>query len=546
MARWLRGDALRRRGDLGPAEQVLRHTLADADLYGPPRIKTSCNTSLGLLFLARGEHLTAETFFRAAIALIEELRAPLPGEEFRTAFLADHLRPYHEMMRLCLAAGSERTIEAWEFCERAKSRALVDLLGEPGGTAAADLGSADPEFDGLRDELNWYYSQLNRPQGRTSEEITELHTAVRTWDTRLEEIARRRQLHGRMADGRTRENEMSLAELQQQLGADSAVVEYALLDDRWLAFVVTDERVDVVRGLAPADAIRIALDQFRFQIDGLRFGSAAMRRHLPRLTEKIQAPLRALYDLLLAPLAPLIGGRRLAIVPQGDLHYVPFQTLFDGTAYVIETREVTYAPSAGVLAHCLTRPAQTPKRAVLLGVPDESTPLVEDEINRLVPFFGQAEVLLHDRANLAELRRACSGTDVLHLACHGQFRPDNPMFSSLRLSNEWLTARDLGGLDLRGCGLVTLSACETGLSGIRPGDEIMGLARGFFAAGAASLLLSQWVVDDTTTARLMIDFYRGMSTGSRPAAALRAAQCEALREMPHPFFWSPFVLMGRW
>ena len=78
-----------------------------------------------------------------------------------------------------------------------------------------------------------------------------------------------------------------------------------------------------------------------------------------------------------------------------------------------------------------------------------------------------------------------------------------------------------------------------------PGDELIGLARGFFSAGAPTLLLSLWTVDDEATAGLMASFYRRLLGGASPAAALRAAQLQLLREQPHPFFWSPFMIVGR-
>src|SRR5581483_6103699 len=148
-------------------------------------------------------------------------------------------------------------------------------------------------------------------------------------------------------------------------------------------------------------------------------------------------------------------------------------------------------------------------------------------------------------ATLAALHTQAPSANILHLACHGQFRPDNPLFSSLQLADGWLTVRDAYALDLQ-CGLVTLSACETGVSAVAPGDELIGLARGFFSAGAPALLVSLWTVDDAATATLMQRFYARLCAGERPAAALRRAQCELLREQPHPFFWAPFILIGRW
>jgi CHAT domain-containing protein len=252
-----------------------------------------------------------------------------------------------------------------------------------------------------------------------------------------------------------------------------------------------------------------------------------------------------LHSLLLRPIERRLGTRRLIVVPHRALHYVPFHALYDGTSYVIERREVGYAPSASVLRYCHARPPQPLDHAVLLGLADEQTPHVRNELAALAPLFPTATVLLDNQATLAALRARAASADVLHLACHGQFRPDNPLFSSLQLADGWLTVRDAYSLELN-CGLVALSACETGANTVAPGDELIGLARGFFAAGAPSLLVSLWTVDDESTAALMTSFYTRLRAGDRPAAALRHAQCELLSDHPHPFFWSPFVLIGRW
>jgi CHAT domain-containing protein len=105
--------------------------------------------------------------------------------------------------------------------------------------------------------------------------------------------------------------------------------------------------------------------------------------------------------------------------------------------------------------------------------------------------------------------------------------------------------RDAYDLDLS-CGLVTLSACETGVSAVSAGDDLAGLARGFFAAGAPSLLVSLWTVDDGSTAEFMEQFYQQLRVGNAPAAALRHAQRSLQEHYPHPFFWSAFALFGRW
>jgi CHAT domain-containing protein len=483
--------------------------------------------------------------------LIEELRAPLPAEEFRTAFFADKLVPYDELVRICLADDDKaRVKEALGFVERARSRALVDRLGSE---LSFDIKPRDEFEAGLfaklrevREELNWFYSQINRPAQKEGAlgagEMAQLHESIRERENSTLEIMR--QLQHRGQNVLTQVEPLDVYGLQHELGAERALVEYTTLDDELLAFVVTNEGVRVQRHLGNEREVSEAVRQLRFQIDALRYGSRQVRRHLEHLTVRIRKHLQTLYELLLGPLEELIGDRHLVIVPHRALHYVPFHALHDGASYVIEEREVSYAPSAVVFRHCLSRPARPLRKALLLGMADEQTPRVRDEIKALAPLFPEAMALLDENASLAAMQERAPDADLLHLACHGQFRPDNPLFSSLRLADGWLTVRDTYSLNLQ-CGLVALSACETGVSAVAPGDELIGLARGFISAGAPTLLLSLWTVDDEATANLMISFYRRLRDGERPAAALREAQLEAMSEQPHPFFWSPFVLVGR-
>jgi CHAT domain-containing protein len=139
---------------------------------------------------------------------------------------------------------------------------------------------------------------------------------------------------------------------------------------------------------------------------------------------------------------------------------------------------------------------------------------------------------------------AAPGSDILHLACHGLFRADNPIFSALKLSDGWLTAADVMPLDLAGS-LVLLSACESGRSQVIGGDEILGLTRAFLGAGATTVVVSLWLVQDQTTAALMGTWYKRLSSGDAPTTALRAAQLEIKSHYPHPYYWAPFVPIGR-
>ena len=174
---------------------------------------------------------------------------------------------------------------------------------------------------------------------------------------------------------------------------------------------------------------------------------------------------------------------------------------------------------------------------------DEKIPLVDREIDRLARTLPNAVRFSGRRATFASFTSNAGKFDIVHLACHGQFRPDNPMFSSLHLADGWVTVRDVCAYKLK-ANLVTLSACETGLSTIFAGEEILGLARGFLSAGAKSLVLSLWTVNDEATSRLMQNFYSNLQRGFNVSASLRIAQTNFIDRGEHPYFWSPFFAIA--
>jgi CHAT domain-containing protein len=134
--------------------------------------------------------------------------------------------------------------------------------------------------------------------------------------------------------------------------------------------------------------------------------------------------------------------------------------------------------------------------------------------------------------------------DVLHVAAHATFRPLEPLFSALYLHDGPFSTLDIFDLDLH-CSLAVLSACETALGVDGAGDELMGLSRAFLYAGAPSLLLTLWKVDDRSTSALMRVFYQALTRGVGRAAALREAQMELLQgAYSAPFYWAPFQILG--
>jgi CHAT domain-containing protein len=218
--------------------------------------------------------------------------------------------------------------------------------------------------------------------------------------------------------------------------------------------------------------------------------------------------------------------------------------LFDGKAHVVERNEVVYGASASVLRICRSKEATDATEDLVLAVPDESTPAIRDEAEALAELLPNARVFIGAEARSDLLRQYGSRVRRLHIAAHGVFRSDNPMFSSLRLGDSWLNLMDIFNLKL-GADLTTLSACETGMSALYEGDELLGLTRGFLYAGTPSLVVSLWRVNDSSTTLLMRTFYEGMLAGRSKPRAIQQAMLRVKQDYPHPYYWAPFVLMGK-
>jgi CHAT domain-containing protein len=181
----------------------------------------------------------------------------------------------------------------------------------------------------------------------------------------------------------------------------------------------------------------------------------------------------------------------------------------------------------------------------VLGVPDPSAPQIVDEVEAVAAVLPNPEVYIGPEATLGVLQEKGANARYLHIATHGWFRQDNPMFSSISLGNSQLSLFDLYHLNLPS-ELITLSGCGTGLNVVVGGDELMGLKRGLLYAGAEGLLLTLWDVNDQSTAEFMKLFYGRLKTDSNKANAFQYATEEIRRTYAHPFYWAPFVLVGKY
>jgi tetratricopeptide (TPR) repeat protein len=547
-----------RSGRLRAAEDEARSALWLAQGLGVPWLLFECHYVLGRVLRAGADPDRAYVAYREAADALERVRAELQPEELRISLVSDKTDVYQELVLLCLDRSA--TEEALQHAERAKSRAFAERLAGSidtvrQGVDAHVVGTTDARvldrMRDLRDELVWLYSRLS--EGAPTDAVQRLRQQVSSRETELIRLHRRLQPASRthavaLGVGDASVEAASIVErLRRRLPAGTILLEYFQAGDELVLFVFNEGRLSAHRLGSMGDVLAL-VDRFRFQVNKFGLGDSYVRAHADALLSSTDRILAQLYSILIGPCADeLVAARQLVVVPHGALHYLPFHALIDPTGTpLVERVELAYAPSSTVLAACYDRPAMADDSAnrLLIGVSDPAIPQVSREVAALRTTFGDSQVLTDADATEQAFRRRAPAADVIHLASHAVFRQDNPLFSAIKLANGWLSLYDLYGMRLR-ASLVTLSACETGVSGVLAGDELVGLARGLFQAGAASVVVSLWSVNDASTARLMQHFYCYLEGGLGPAAAMRRAQTDLRREYPHPYHWAPFLVIGR-
>jgi CHAT domain-containing protein len=514
-----------------------------------PALRFQASFVLGQIAESMGRADAAADAYLDAHAWLESIRTDLRADEIKIAFLKDKLVVYESLVAFALAGGPRVSrAGAFAFIEQAKSRSLADLIAfRAHAMSARTAGTRRPirRLHQLRESLNWCYREIDIRELSADEPRTRVES-LRARARQLENEVARALTQIRAADTEyaalQNAGTVDLAAVQASLAAEEIVVEYYAARGVLCACLIAPHSFDIVP-LGEVGPIREQAQLLQFQLSKFRLGADYQRQFAATIEAATTAHLQALFQRLIAPVRDRLDGRSLIIVPHGFLHYVPFHALHHGTGYLIDAAPICYAPSASVLQLCRQKRGADRHRSLVLGVADEATPYIDDEVNAVAAALPRARVFKGRRATVARLQSEAPRSGVIHIATHAAFRVDNPMFSAIQLGDAPLSLFDL--YDLRiSAELVTLSGCGTGLNALIGGDELLGLVRGWLYAGAQSVVVSLWDVNDRSTASLMGRFYERLRRTPDRAAALRDAMLATREEEPHPYHWAPFVLIG--
>ena len=539
-------------GDSAAAQKETDESLARLQRLQAPVLAFQAHLLAGQIAQARNERAAAHHAYLEARKSLEALRSRLRGEELKISFVKNRMQVYEALVDLYISGDGTDTSpeEAFACMEAAKSRSMIELIFQSGQSLPlGETGQSDlvRRIRDLREELNWYYHRIEleqlRPEEKSQQRLETLQEKAQSHEKELLRTLRELPAHERENATLEAPADFSLAKLQAHVPADAILMEYFVAGERLVAAVITREKIQILPVTVLSRAAHF-LQLLRFQLSKFRMGSEYIRRFEEPLLRATQSHLESLYGELIEPLRPFLQGRHLIFVPHGPLHFLPFHALRNGEEYLCDAFTISYAPSATVFSWCQEKPTSKNTSSLVFGIPDVRAPQILQEAQSLAALLPQSTLHVGDHATASLLREIGPRSGLLHLATHGVYRQDNPMFSGIRLGDGYLNLYDLYQmrLDAR---LVTLSGCATGMNFVAAGDELLGLQRGLFCAGATTLLLSLWDVHDESTAHLMQHFYRDyIQTGDMPGALQHAMQ-EIRRQSPHPYFWAPFVLVGK-
>lgn len=545
--------------------------------------------SAGLSYRGLGEREKARGAFEEAISTIELVRSQVVGtEEQQQAYFSERHAPYVDMVELLV--GQNQGADALAYAERAKGRALLDVLrsGRVSITKAMSPEEREREQQ-LQSEMVSLNKQIERETGEEKPDASRVsNLKLRIEDARLRYSEFQTNLfatHPELKVQRGQIQPVSLQEAAQLLpDSRSAFLEFETAKEKTYLFVLTRKvKADQVVPDLAVYAIPFA-DKTLKEKAG-RFNEQLSRRDLAFRTSS-----RELFQLLIKPaMAKLAGKNALVIVPDGPLWNLPFQALVTNNGhYLLEEYAVSYAPSLTVLREMMRAHRQTltgtigPQSPTLLAMADpalgEETvrratityrsedlgplPEAKKEAMELKQLYGDKQSAIYTGSDAREDRFKSEARKfhILHLATHGVFNDASPMYSYVLLSqgqadskeDGLLEAWEIMQMDLK-ADLAVLSACETGRGRVSAGEGLIGLTWAFFVAGVPTTVVSEWKVESASTANLMLAFHRALRAADvqpgspfATAKALQRAEAQLLHNQhySHPFYWAGFVVVG--
>jgi Uncharacterized protein conserved in bacteria len=491
----------------------------------------------------------AETFYKKAISIIEDIRSKIQTDELKSSFMDKRIEVYDRLINLLNR--QNKTEESFSYVEKARNRAFLDMLAKRKENIS--YYQSDSIFAIEERKLSSKLTDLKEKIMRFSElKDSETDSSSLTRSILLNEFITTNSEYDQFLL-KLQTNNSNLLQLIKpeicdarsaisSIGNNSVILEYWLSQDKLYIYRLTKLGINLV-------TVPFYARSAELLYEGLVY--------FTKRTPKSTFYLSGLYKILIEPIRKdLPENCNLIIVPHGLLHFVPFQALIDGSqSAMVNHYFISYAPSASVLKETKKRSRQKESSLLAMAIGNLSvngqSPLASSvaEIQDIAPLFRNAETKLENQCTKDFFTFNSGRYSYIHLATHSVYDARSPLSSYILFngSNDHdtkLKVSDIFGLKLN-ANLVTLSACQTGLGNISNSDELVGLSRAFIYAGTPSIIVSLWNVADAPTAKLMSYFYDYLKNNPTNVA-LTLAERKLMISYKDPYYWAPFILMGNY
>jgi CHAT domain-containing protein len=505
---------------------------------------------LGICYMYK-EPEKAHSYFELSINAVESSGSDFIQEEQKIAFYGKSFNAYTEMIVLCVL--QHKNIEAFEYLERSKSKAFLDLLATSEIKASDDV-LLRSQLNSLLEKEKRYLVQLRKIKASHLTRILPTPAAINPFkessdnyynpidiepDLILKELDK---IYDKMEPidpeyvSLRRVKPLTSSKIQNilsQKGNNTMLVEYFIALDKTYIFVISADEFYIETVQLSKEKIKTYIESYlREVVNYLTYGD-------------IGNTWLELSSYLIKPISKyLFKADMIYFVPFDLLHYLPLHVLELNGEPLIKSHAVTYSPSASILQFLNGKSSAKINGCSAFGI------VTGQEKYKFKQEAEEVAALFNSRPFIDATKNIVfqnTNNDILHFACHGKFNDTDPLSSGVKLYDDMLTARDIFNFKLN-AELVTLSACETGINEAKPGDELIGLTRALIYAGTSSVIVSLWSVYDPSTIELMLEFYQQLKNGKDKATALQQAQIKIMEkeEYSHPYYWAPFVLVGDW
>ncbi len=534
-----------------------------------PELSWQAAYTRGIIEYENGNNRKAEQQLKMAIEIIESLRGEISRSEFKWYFLDNKVDVYDAYVSLL--TDENRIQESFTINEKARSRTFLDLLAQQSVIQMEDDSLIRREKNLLR-EISYIQALMNQYEMEKKSYdflIKKKEKLDQEYLINFRQLVDTQPGYARLKTI----DPVGLAEIQSVIDSDLALLEMWSGKDNLYTWVITRDGIDLKKFPISRREVK---RQAAFIRNSITFG----------LEDELFAGLRKLLEDLTLDIQEITKGYgNLVIVPHGPLHFIPFQALYDGEAFLLESKLMSYAPSASVFYYVMSR--EISERSVsfmgmALGELNiegfDPLPGTAMELEQLSQLYDQGDIAYAGDIKEESFKEKASEHKTIHIATHGVLNSHNPNKSYVLMAKSEnddgrLSVEEIYNIKLN-ADLVALSACETGLGDLSTGDELVGLSRAFLYAGTSAVVVSLWQVDDISTSILMTRMHQLLDAGYSSSAALAQAQRDLLNsnfeygqsrgmrsvrwhqnirsqldggvgeKYVSPYFWAPFILIG--